>query len=202
LAELKRMAEEQRQLSHEEQLVVIHTLGHLPGGPQAVNYLLDRCVDVSKERYLKSPLRGNPVSCPSIRKKIGHVTRRVNCNCAFDFAPNHYPTPVLHLLTLREEQRQAPAPAQRPDPAALAVRFGVLTRRRDELERELADLRHALVQALRSSPDGTVECPGGRYRFVEQDGVAELRWEPAEPNANGAPPNGAPPVAETQDAPP
>src|SRR5205807_114972 len=52
LAELKRTVEEHRRLNHDEQLVLIHTLGHLPGGPQAVNYLLSRCVDVGPEKLL------------------------------------------------------------------------------------------------------------------------------------------------------
>ncbi len=86
LAELKRMVDQYRQLSHDEQVVLIHSLGHVEGGPQCVNYLLAKCVDVGPEKFMKSRLKGNPVSCPSIRKKIPHVTRRVACNCAFEFA--------------------------------------------------------------------------------------------------------------------
>ena len=112
LSELKRTVEEHRQLNHEEQLVLIHTLGHVEGGPQAVNYLLSRCVDVGPEKFMKDRLKGNPVSCPSIRKKIGHVTRRLPCNCSFEVAPDRYPTPVLHLLTLPETP--APAPQRQP----------------------------------------------------------------------------------------
>jgi hypothetical protein len=179
LAELKRQVDQHRRLGHEEQLVLIHTLGHLPGGPQAVNYLLRRCVDVGPEKLLKSPLRGNPVSCPSIRKKIGHVTRRVACNCIFEQAPDRYPTPVLHLLGLPA----APPNAQRPAapggvaPADLARRFGVLTCKRDEVQREWEEMRSALVALVRALPDRTVACPGGRYRLVEEQGVEELRWE-------------------------
>src|SRR5262249_43237797 len=130
LAELKRQVDQHRRLSHEEQLVLIHSLGHLPGGPQAVNYLLSRCADVGPEKLLKSPLRGNPVSCPSIRKKIGHVTRRVACNCTFEQAPARYPTPLLHLIGL---PAQTPAPAAaRGGPADLARRVATPTPQRDE----------------------------------------------------------------------
>ncbi len=50
LAELKRVVDEHRRPSHEEQLVLIHTLGHLEGGPLAVKYLFDRCVDIGPEK--------------------------------------------------------------------------------------------------------------------------------------------------------
>jgi hypothetical protein len=182
LAELKRTVDEHRRLSHEEQLVLIHSLGHLDGGPQAVNYLLGKCVDVGPEKLLKSPLRGNPVSCPSIRKKIGHVTRRVACNCPFEFAADRYPTPVLHLLTLKEATPPAAPPAAAPDLETLARRHAVLAVRRAEIEREAAEAQRALVHALRLAPERTAVCPGGRYRLVEQQGVEELRWE-ADPAA-------------------
>jgi len=63
---------------------------------------------------MKDRLKGNPVSCPSIRKKIPHVTRRLACNCHFEFAPDRYPTPVLYLLTLPAE-KQLPQPAAASD---------------------------------------------------------------------------------------
>src|SRR5205823_9529374 len=144
---LKHTVEQHRRLSHEEQLVLIHTLGHLEGGPQAVNYLFSKCLDIGPEKFLKDRLKGNPVSCPSIRKKIGHITRRVPCNCPFDFAPDRYPTPVLHLLTLPAEQAVSPPAPLAPDLATLAQRFGVLARRRDEIEREHQELQQTLVLA-------------------------------------------------------
>ena len=180
LAELKRTVDEHRRLSHEEQLVLIHTLGHLPGGPQAVNYLFDKCIDVGPEKRMKDRLKGNPVSCPSIRKKIPHVTRRVVCKCPFEFAPDRYPTPVLYLLTL-------PAGGQTPQPAApsgdlasLARRFGVIERQREELQTQWQELRRALIAALAAAADRAVACEGGRYRLIETDGIEELRWEDEE----------------------
>jgi hypothetical protein len=176
LAELKRTVDEHRRLSHEEQLVLIHTLGHVEGGPQAVNYLLGRCVDVGPEKFLKDRLKGNPVSCPSIRKKIGHVTRRVPCNCPFDYAPDRYPTPVLHLLTLPADTPPPPAvPAA--DAETLARRYAAATARLQEVRREHAELERSLADALRALPERTIACPGGRYRLVERDGLEELLWE-------------------------
>src|SRR5262249_19306501 len=147
------------------------------GGPQAVNYLLGKCVDVGPEKFMKDRPKGNPVSCPSIRKKIGHVTRRVPCNCPFDYAPDRYPTPVLHLLTLPVASTPAPPSPTAADIETLARRYAAGVARREEIERECADLRQALIDVLRTQPDRAVACPGGRYRLIEQHGVEELLWE-------------------------
>lgn len=174
LAELKRHVDEHRRLSHEEQLVLIHSLGHVEGGPQAVNYLLHKCIDVGPEKLMKDRLKGNPVSCPSIRKKIPHITRRVPCSCPFEFAADRYPTPVLHLLTLKETSPAAAAPAT--DVAGLAERYGVLDRQRTELERQWQELRAALIRALSLLPERQIACGGGHYRLEEKDGVEDLVW--------------------------
>ncbi len=188
LAELKRTVDEHRRLSHEEQLVLIHSLGHLEGGPQAVNYLFGKCIDVGPEKLMKDRLKGNPVSCPSIRKKIPHITRRVACNCHFEFAPDRYPTPVLYLLTLPADEQLPAAPPVSDALAALAYRFGVLDRQRAELEAQWKELRQSLIAALAATPERVAACEGGRYRLIEQEGVEELRWE-TEPE----------PPAETKD---
>jgi hypothetical protein len=177
LAELRRAVDEHRRLSHEEQLVLIHSLGHLEGGPQAVNYLFGKCVDVGPEKLMKDRLKGSPVSCPSIRRKIPHITRRVVCRCSFEFATDRYPNPVLHLLTLREELPAVSAPAS-PDLAVLAQRFGVLDRRRAEIQCEWEQLKEALCNALRALPDRCIACEGGCYRLLDVDGVEELRFAP------------------------
>ncbi len=181
LAELKRTVDEHRRLNHEEQLVLIHTLGHLEGGPQAVNYLFDKCIDVGPEKRMKDRLKGNPVSCPSIRKKIPHITRRLPCNCPFEFAPDRYPTPVLYLLTLPADE-QTPAAATTPTEAlrTLAQRFGVLERQRAELDAQWQELRQSLIVALGTTPDRAVACENGRYRVLENEGVEELVWEKEE----------------------
>ena len=180
LAELKRTVDEHRRLSHEEQLVLIHSMGHLEGGPQAVNYLFAKCVDVGPEKLMKDRLKGNPVSCPSIRKKIPHITRRAGCNCHFDFASDRYPTPVLHLLTLPAAEPKSPPPPSAAPLAALAQRFGVLDRQRRELEQEWRELRGSLIAALVAAPERAVACAAGHYRLVEREGVEELLWEAAE----------------------
>lgn len=180
LAELKRMVDEYRQLSHQEQLVLTHSLGHVEGGPQAVNYLLAQCVDVGPEKFMKSRLKGNPVSCPSIRKKIPHVTRRVACNCPFEYAKDRYPTPTLHLLTLPDPPSSAPRNNSAEPLVKMAQRFAVLDCRRKEMEQEWAKLRDGFLDALRAEPEQYVSCPGGRFRIVQIEGVEELVWESEE----------------------
>ncbi|MCY2988990.1 MAG: hypothetical protein NTY19_14130 [Planctomycetota bacterium] len=153
-------------------------MGHVDGGPQAVTAVLNKCVDIGSDKYMKDRLKGNPVSCPSIRKKIPHITRRVACNCPFEFAKDRYPHPVLHLLTLPARVTAPSSPAAQPASlTVLAQRYSLLERRRAEIQREWEQLRAALVAALGSVPDRVIACEGGRYRLVEREGVEELVWE-------------------------
>lgn len=197
LAELKRIVDEHRHLSYEEQLVLIHTLGHLESGPLAVNYLLQKCVDVRPDRLMQSRLRGNPMSCATIRKKIPHITSRVPCNCDFSFSPNQYPHPAVHLLRLPQDSPPPPAPGE-PEPLErLMLRLATLDQRRRTLEAEYRQLHHAVVERIRRLPDRVVSIPTGTYRLIEQEGVEELVWEPASGGSTNGAKNGAPdPPAE------
>jgi hypothetical protein len=88
------------QLTKEETLVLIHTLGHLEHGPAAVNELFQRALNADPALFLKSRLRGNPMSCPKIRARIPQITSTLDCNCLFDLATNLYPTPLIHVQGL------------------------------------------------------------------------------------------------------
>lgn len=81
-------------------LVLIHTVGHLDHGPDAVNTLFRRCINVDASRFMKSQLKGNPVSCPKIRSRIPQITAEVACNCRFDPNINMYPNPLIHVHTM------------------------------------------------------------------------------------------------------
>jgi tetratricopeptide (TPR) repeat protein len=83
-------------LTKDETMVLIHTLGHLEQGPRAVNEIFQRCLNADPSLFLKSRLRGNPMSCPKIRARIPGITAALACNCSFDLAVNLYPTPVIH----------------------------------------------------------------------------------------------------------
>ncbi len=179
LAELKRQVDQHRQLSHDEQVVLIHTMGHVTGGPQAVNYLLDKCVDVGVDAFMKSQLKGNPISCPKIRKRIGHVTRRVRCRCAFEFAGDHYPTPVLHMHTLSKDALPKVPEEDREsiDPDALARRYTVLDQRRREIEDQWRQMHDAFCRLIRAMPDQSFPWEAGTYRLVQKEGIETLTWD-------------------------
>lgn len=85
------------QLEHDEVRVLTHTVGHLPTGPMAVNWVLARCLQTDASLFMKRPLRGNPMSCARIRAKIPEVTSSVPCDCQFARRGGLYPTPALHL---------------------------------------------------------------------------------------------------------
>lgn len=176
LAALRRKAEEERRLTHEETIVLTHTLGHLPGGVAALNYLLGLCLNVPRSAFLVSPLRGNPVSCPKIRARIPHVTSRCRCACTFPESPEHYPTPLLHVQGLDPEELTPPK--ARPVPEDEVRRMLLLQHRLRELDRELAAVRSALVATMRERPERRWELAEGTLDLVETDGVAELRWTP------------------------
>lgn len=89
-------AEGQHSLSHDQALVIQHTLGYLRQGVDATNHLLAKCPDIGASYYLKSPYRGNPMSCARIRARIPATTSRLDCNCEFPPVTG-YPSPVLHL---------------------------------------------------------------------------------------------------------
>ncbi len=185
LAALKEKVAEHRQLSHDEQVVLIHTMGHLPGGPQAVNYLLHQCIDFAPEMLMKSRHQGNPISCPKIRKRIGHITRTVPCCCDFSFAPNHYPTPVLHLETLPPEPGPSPSPSpgggdDREAIEHLIRRYTVIVHRREELDAQWRELHDAVCRRLAALPDRSVTTEAGRFYLVTRDGVESLEWERSE----------------------
>lgn len=84
-------------LSKDEAQVLIHTLGHLDHGPEAVNALFARAFPADPSVMLKSRLRGNPMSCPRIRSRIPGITSAVACNCVFDQGSGPYPTPLIHV---------------------------------------------------------------------------------------------------------
>lgn len=99
---LVEQANQHQELSGEEQIVLTYTLGHLAHGVEAVNTLLRRSLVAPESSFLKSRLRGNPISCPKIRSRIPQVTSRVGCKCNFGSKPNTYPNPLLHLQSLHQ----------------------------------------------------------------------------------------------------
>lgn len=176
---LRLKVERHQRLTHEEQVVLAHSLGHSSAGVLAVNFLLDRCVDATSSARLQSPLAGNPISCPKIRKRIPHVTAAVPCNCRFDFAPEHYPTPRLHLRTL-EVPASAPARVAEPawDPVERVRVLALLRRQRQDLDEQIDAVEQQLVAWLER--EGLAELPvdDGVFRLKHpESGLPTLVWE-------------------------
>lgn len=97
LRELTEKIEHESAITNDEAMVLLHSVGHLETGPSAVNALLRKCPGTDPALFMKSRLRGNPISCPKIRSRIPHVTSRVPCNCEFNPGAGLYPNPLLHL---------------------------------------------------------------------------------------------------------
>jgi hypothetical protein len=187
----------QRQLDREELLVLTYTLGHLPHGEQAVNHFVDLALNLDSSARLKSRLRGNPMSCPKIRSKVGRVTRAVRCDCRFHPASGHYPTPLLHLESLERHGLGSPSPTAL---SALQVERSVseLLRVRAEVTR-LSALALRLERSLRQiferqaidelpTPAGVLRLAPGREGRLVLDLPGETCLPPGEPGLQGVAP--------------
>ncbi len=174
---------EQRRLGHDEQVVLRHTLGHVPGAVPAVNYVFERCPEVAPSMMLQSPLRGNPISCPKIRKKIPDVTSSVPCYCEFTVATDHYPTPTLHLEEARA-RGELPEPPPKRDATEervaedVARTYAHLTEKRDRIERELCQVRSRFVEVLERLTGRRLDTAEGVWRLDDEDGLPVIEWEP------------------------
>ncbi len=87
----------QHELSHDEQIVLIYSIGFMEDGHRKVNAIFDKCLNINEAMYQKSQQRGNPISCPKIRQRVPAITKSVNCNCSFSPEAGSYPHPLLHL---------------------------------------------------------------------------------------------------------
>ena len=103
IKELYQDAMKKNELSYDEAIVIAHTVGHLETGVEAVNTIFSKCYNITRDKYLKSRLKGNPISCAKIRKKLPHITSHLDCNCQFDLSDGLYPTPTSHLNGMKTD---------------------------------------------------------------------------------------------------
>lgn len=97
LALLIAKARDERRLTHDEQIVLAHSLGHLEDGPALVNAAYACCPEIPRHAWLGKTFRGHPISCAKVRQRIPAVTARVPCHCLFPDMRGSYPNPLLHL---------------------------------------------------------------------------------------------------------
>ncbi len=92
-------------LNSDESMVIVFTLGHLTNGPKVVNSILRRAGIFDEKSYLKSKLRGYPMGCPKIRKKIPYITLNTCKDCFSGEDLGTYPNPLLHLREFEKEDK-------------------------------------------------------------------------------------------------
>ncbi|MBI2567091.1 MAG: tetratricopeptide repeat protein [Candidatus Schekmanbacteria bacterium] len=158
LNEIIRRAETASSLTADERVVLTYTLGHATRGAEMVNAVLARTLSVQESDFLKSRLRGNPMSCPKIRSRVSAISGAVDCNCRFDLSNATYPTPLLHLSELRAE-RQAGGDAVRLTRFQLENLVGELIKIKSE-QRRMQRLQQSLEERLRA--------------FMEEQAITEL----------------------------
>jgi hypothetical protein len=171
---------ERRRLTHDEQMVLRHVLGHRAIGLLAANYVFRRCPEIGPETLLQSVLTGNPMSCPKIRKRVPDVTNRVPCNCQFPTRQDHYPTPLLHLdeAKARGLLSVVPPPKERPDPKVAedwARQVAHLREQLARLTRELEAAESGLQNGLALLGENGIELPEGKW-IIGPDG--KPKWMP------------------------
>lgn len=187
LKALAQRALEHRRLDHDERIVLRHTFGHVASAVPAVNYLFSRCPEIPAQEFVQRPLRGSPISCPKIRKRIPDVTASVPCHCVFPTRPEHYPTPILHLDEARARgrldretlsTRDEDEPARAVLPEELARTYLHLRERIERLEHERDEVRRTFLTALERFPDRTLHTAEGDWFVRDEEGMPVLCWRP------------------------
>jgi len=180
LREIAGQAQGRGILDRAAQHVVVYTLGHLANGARAVNALLSELLNVERRLLLKSPLRGHPMSCPKIRGRVPTIAASVDCNCRFPRDAGLYPSPLLHLQSLRTRGVLGVEPGQLTtlQIERLVTELSRARRERWHCEKRVRALETRLravmiAQALDrlETPDGTLE--------LDASGHLTLRSGPA-----------------------
>lgn len=160
-----------RRLSHDAAVVLAHSLGHLPDGVRAVNYVYDRVPGFPPAQRLGSLLRGSPASCARIRQRLPDLAARFPCECPAAVGPGQYAHPLLH-----GELEAARAPATR----SLDETLEALARAQDRLRQvqdEVARIRATATEALQRVPGRRWAAGGGEWVLKDDEGIPVLRWE-------------------------
>lgn len=159
-------------LSSDETQVLIHTLGHMDQGPQAMNDLFRRCVNTDPALFLKSKLRGNPMSCPKIRARVPEISSAVPCNCTFDLSVNLYPTPLIHVHNLgRGHATPLGLTVDSLQFQNLVQDYLKLRKQYREISLLIDRYEERLIRFFEDAGVESVQTPTGKLTMVKQEGV-------------------------------
>jgi len=153
------------ELSNQEQLVVLYVLGHLQNGVEIVNGVFKKCLNISPDRYMKSNFKGNPVSCPKIRSRLGQLVDRKKCNCTFSNMLNTYPHPILHLNDMNNMKIEV-------DPNELKTKLFIenyLEMKKDhrELSNQLDIKQKVLFDYLNNNELNEIDTSFGKLKIIK-----------------------------------
>jgi hypothetical protein len=168
LRSLVEKANARQDLTSDEILVLTHSLGHIRYGPDAVNSILQRSAAVNESLFLKSRLKGNPISCPRIRSRVPSVSGSVDCNCQFDPRTNMYPTPLLHLQSM--ERGNLAVTMDSLNFQILVQDFLKAKRNLAQLEELVARYQERLGKVFEDAGCDEIQTPFGKLR--KQTGVS------------------------------
>lgn len=164
------------EISNQERLTLMHTLGHLSQGAEIVNLLLNKCVNVSPDLYMKSNFQGNPTSCPKIRQRLSTLADKELCNCSFSNLLNTYPNPLLHLLEMKN--------VKRTDLAVDEIKFKrqvenyINTKKQiKELSKNLNIMELNLIEYFENSDLDEVETSFGVLKMIKSNGKVSFILE-------------------------
>jgi hypothetical protein len=160
-----------RRISHEEAVVLEHSIGHFPDGVRAVNYVLARVPGYPGDKLMGSPHRGSAISCQRVRQRVPSHARKVGCDCPLQPRPGEYANPLLH---------RADVPPRKADPS-LDDLLETLARADDRLrtlQGEVHRIRASAAARLATVPGRRWAVRGGEWALVDEDGVPSLRWSP------------------------
>lgn len=162
---------ERKHVDHDGVAVLNHSLGHLPDGVLAVNYLYDKVPNFPSEERMGAQHSGSPVSCKRMSQRVGRLFMEHCTRCTFPDLPGSYPNPLRHLEGAPDPKRVG----RGVDDTLEAYARGLA--RLDELKAEVEALRREAVGKLSALPGGRWRGRGGEWAVTLDDGLPILVWE-------------------------
>lgn len=160
----------ERVLSRDGAVVLEHTLGHLPDGVRAYNYVLDHVPGAEHLPRMVTPHSGSPSSCRRIRQRLGRWAHP-RCQCDLVPRPGDYAHPLLHLDT--------PPPPEQDEALTTLLDALASTRvRLDRLRDELVALTTEARRQLEERPGRAARVPGGTWRLDGDGPEPAVRFHP------------------------